>query len=372
MAVSTPQAAASRSSTGASMLSPPQIRQPYTPPPRSQDEEYDDTEAQVQPLQYSNDRLDAFPVSDAHVVESVEDMAVCASPGEYAHLPRRKKKTTVAEEDANQTLAGMLRKGIVDHQIGLSLNLILLLAMSWCVFSSLRPWLDAFFLLSYKSVLEDSTIMYGQGPRDLYFVLALIVAFTGIRAFMLDYVLTPVAAMWGVRTPRMQARFAEQSYLLLYYLIHWNWGLYLFIRDTPALSTNGDASFSGQLTNLLISLWTGYPRLLVDAGMKLFYLSQLSFWVQQIAVVHLEERRKDHYQMLTHHFVTVALLSTSYGYRQLRVGNAVLVAMDIIEIIFPVSVVIPTRLRRLPSAFEQTDILLVGEAPEVPRLAGCL
>ena len=91
------------------------------------------------------------------------------------------------------------------------------------------------------------------------------------------------------------------------------------------------------LSNLLISLWTNYPRLLLGASMKVYYLSQLAFWAQQIFVIHVEEKRKDHYQMLTHHFVTVALLSTSYGYRQWRVGNAVLVCMDIVDLIFPVS-----------------------------------
>ena len=84
-------------------------------------------------------------------------------------------------------------------------------------------------------------------------------------------------------------------------------------------------------------MWTHFPRLLVDAQMKIYYLSQLAFWTQQILVIHLEERRKDHYQMLTHHFTTVALMSTSYGFRQLRVGNAVLVCMDFVDLFFPVS-----------------------------------
>lgn len=40
--------------------------------------------------------------------------------------------------------------------------------------------------------------------------------------------------------------------------------------------------------------------------------------------------------MFTHHIVTVALLVFSYGYRQMRAGNAVLVLMDIVDLIFPV------------------------------------
>jgi acyl-CoA-dependent ceramide synthase len=87
-----------------------------------------------------------------------------------------------------------------------------------------------------------------------------------------------------------------------------------------------------------MSLWTDFPKLYVEAAMKFYYLSQLAFWVQQIVVIHLEERRHDHYQMLTHHFVTVALMSTSYAYRQWRVGNAILACMDIVDLVFPVSI----------------------------------
>lgn len=134
-------------------------------------------------------------------------------------------------------------------------------------------------------------------------------------------------------------RFAEQSYLLIYYTIYWTWGIRLFIQDTPSdLSIVGiaDRSF---ISNLLISLWTDFPKLYVGAAMKFYYLSQLAFWAQQIVVIHLEERRHDHHQMLTHHFVTVALMSTSYAYRQWRVGNAVLACMDIVDLVFPVSYV---------------------------------
>ncbi|KAK4499699.1 hypothetical protein PRZ48_010217 [Zasmidium cellare] len=67
--------------------------------------------------------------------------------------------------------------------------------------------------------------------------------------------------------------------------------------------------------------------------MKTYYLTQLAFWFQQILVIHLEDRRKDHYQMLVHHVTTVALLFTSYGFRLTRVGNVILVCMDLNDIL---------------------------------------
>lgn len=75
---------------------------------------------------------------------------------------------------------------------------------------------------------------------------------------------------------------------------------------------------------------------MLGTSLKLYYLSQTAFWVQQIFVINIEERRKDHWQMFAHHIVTVFLLFFSYGYRQMRAGNAVLVLMDSVDLIFPV------------------------------------
>jgi acyl-CoA-dependent ceramide synthase len=70
---------------------------------------------------------------------------------------------------------------------------------------------------------------------------------------------------------------------------------------------------------------------------KAYVMVQWSFWIQQILVVNIEDRRKDHWQMLTHHFVTVTLVSASYAYNQTRVGSLILWLMDVIDLFFPVS-----------------------------------
>lgn len=70
---------------------------------------------------------------------------------------------------------------------------------------------------------------------------------------------------------------------------------------------------------------------------KFYILTQLSFWVQQILVIHIEERRKDHYQMFTHHLVTSTLLYSAYIYSFVNVANVVLCIMDIVDYMLPVS-----------------------------------
>ena len=84
-------------------------------------------------------------------------------------------------------------------------------------------------------------------------------------------------------------------------------------------------------------LWTDWPQRELDGLMKGYILGQFSFWIQQVLVIHIEDRRKDHLQMLIHHFVTIALLSASYAYHQTRVANLILVLMDVVDLIFPVS-----------------------------------
>jgi very-long-chain ceramide synthase len=70
---------------------------------------------------------------------------------------------------------------------------------------------------------------------------------------------------------------------------------------------------------------------------KWYYLVQLAFWFQQILVIHIEARRKDHAQMLTHHIITCTLISVTYVYRYTRAANVVLCLMDVVDLLLPVS-----------------------------------
>lgn len=86
----------------------------------------------------------------------------------------------------------------------------------------------------------------------------------------------------------------------------------------------------------LTELWTQWPNREITGLMKGYMLAQLGFWVQQILVINIEERRKDHWQMFTHHIVTISLIFASYRYGLTRVGNLVLVLMDVVDLFLPV------------------------------------
>ena len=86
--------------------------------------------------------------------------------------------------------------------------------------------------------------------------------------------------------------------------------------------------------------------------MKGYMLLQLAFWLQQVLVINIEERRKDHWQMLTHHFITIPLIYCSYRYGYTPVGNVILVLMDVSDLFLSVGLSFnPRQLAPLPSRF---------------------
>ena len=74
----------------------------------------------------------------------------------------------------------------------------------------------------------------------------------------------------------------------------------------------------------------------MTSSVKWYYLVQFAFWIQQIVVVNIEERRKDYSEMFTHHIITCFLVFGSYTYYQTKVGNAILCLMDVLDITLPV------------------------------------
>ncbi|EHL01965.1 putative Sphingosine N-acyltransferase lag1 [Glarea lozoyensis 74030] len=139
----------------------------------------------------------------------------------------------------------------------------------------------------------------------------------------MEYVLVPLANLWGIPKKKLATRFAEQAWLWIYANTVWPIGLYIYYNSPYFFKMDG--------------LWTNWPDRELDGLLKAYVMVQWSFWIQQILVVHIEDRRKDHWQMLTHHFVTVTLISASYAYHQSRVGSLILWLMDVVDLSFPLA-----------------------------------
>ncbi|KAJ2413088.1 Sphingosine N-acyltransferase lag1 [Coemansia sp. IMI 209128] len=163
---------------------------------------------------------------------------------------------------------------------------------------------------------SDAQGRYARGREDIYFILHWAIAFTLIRATIMYKILEPFAKWYGVKSVRKVTRFAEQGWLTIYYILSNSTGLYVMYHHPHWMNTS--------------QFWANYPEghRQMTALMKSYYLIQMGFWVQQIFVLLVEERRKDFVVMFIHHIVTCNLMGWSLFTNYTRVGNAVLCCMD--------------------------------------------
>ncbi|KAI0772573.1 longevity assurance proteins LAG1/LAC1 [Irpex lacteus] len=123
---------------------------------------------------------------------------------------------------------------------------------------------------------------------------------------------------------RSVIRFAEQGWPVVYYTLQWGYGLYVH-RNVP--------------TRVLdpVDVWINYPHIPLAGPLKFYYLTQSAFYLHQILVINAEAPRKDHWQMMTHHVITVVLMLGSYFYNFTRIGVLIMMLMDLCDIFLPLA-----------------------------------
>ncbi|KZT62254.1 longevity assurance proteins LAG1/LAC1 [Calocera cornea HHB12733] len=220
----------------------------------------------------------------------------------------------------------------------------------------LRP----FFALSYPAPTPHNTNLfpqwthYGKGPLDVCFVLTWVIIFSVFREVAMAYILGPIARriLYGpkevspkssnangvrnglashepskreqARRDRQVTRFSEQGFIFIYYVVSWSFGMYIY-ANSPWAPFNPQEFFRG------------YPHTPLPAPLKFYYLAQLAEWFHQVIILNIEARRKDHWQMFSHHIITIILMITSYISNFTRVGSMILLLMDFCDFVFPVA-----------------------------------
>ncbi|KAK4074494.1 uncharacterized protein Triagg1_5090 [Trichoderma aggressivum f. europaeum] len=213
-----------------------------------------------------------------------------------------------------------LARWFVENQVGLSLNLLALLFLAHACIPKARVHTTKFFHLSYYNA---RTGKYAAGFDDVCLIAFFIVLFTGLRAGTMDYILAPFGRLFEINKKKDLTRFTEQAWLLVYYLVFWPTGVYLYYNSPAWLNMR--------------ELWTDWPNREMGGLMKWYMIAQWAFWLQQIIVINIEDRRKDHWQMFSHHIITTALISSCYCYHHTRVGMFILVIMDVVDLFLPVA-----------------------------------
>lgn len=176
--------------------------------------------------------------------------------------------------------------------------------------------------------------VYAKGFKDAFYVCTWILIWTALRAATIRYALVPLGARWVTKpkftedqkkggSKRLRKikcweknimRFAEQSWCVLFYVTYWSLGLHIAYNSPYWFNTAG--------------FWEGHPHTELQGIVKFYYLTQCGFWFHMLIVINVEARRKDHWQMFSHHIITILLIVGSYLAHFTRVGNAVLCLMD--------------------------------------------
>ncbi|KAJ7129742.1 TLC domain-containing protein [Mycena epipterygia] len=225
---------------------------------------------------------------------------------------------------------------------------------------SLSPYLAPFFGLSHPTdtpaepdSFPDSTY-YNTGPKDLCFVITCIAVMAILRDALRLGVFEPFAR-WKLardmayrRSKTMNGngkanghssavskkelrhmhrsviRFAEQGWSAAYYPLQWSFGLYVNYYLPTRIFEPTD-------------LWRNYPHIPLAAPVKFYYLTQTAFYTHQMLILNAEAPRKDHWQMMAHHVITVFLMGASYFFNFTRVGCLIMFLMDLCDIFLPIA-----------------------------------
>lgn len=213
-----------------------------------------------------------------------------------------------------------IKQLFLDNQAGIVFNLVALLYLTQLLIPRARPFTRPFWSLSHYN---PTTGKYAVGSNDIYYVFYYLVLFTGLRDGLMNGVLGPLGRRWGISKTKDVERFAEQTWMICYYCLFWPLGVYIWYSSPYFLN--------------MAELWTDWPSREITGTMKFYFLAQLAFWIQQVYVINIEKQRKDYWQMLSHHIVTIGLVVASYAYHFTRVGNLILIIMDIVDIVFPLA-----------------------------------
>ncbi|KAL9932104.1 hypothetical protein V8E36_009165 [Tilletia maclaganii] len=164
----------------------------------------------------------------------------------------------------------------------------------------------------------DHLIRYQKGYGDLAFVAFYVVVYSFIRQASTLYLFRPFAHWWGITNEAKVNRLTEQGYSLLYWGSSSLVGLYVM-------------SFQESWWYKFEHFWLKYPHWLLRPELKAYYLLQAAYWTQQalVMLLRLEKPRKDYYELVAHHLVTLWLIFWSYLINLTMIGTTVFVAMDI-------------------------------------------
>lgn len=174
---------------------------------------------------------------------------------------------------------------------------------------------------------EQGEPIYDIGVEDCYFVIHWIIILTFLRAYLMEKCFRAYAEKrLHIKSRKAKTRFREQSWSFVYYSSSFIFGVYLYVGAPYQYDID--------------ALYANWPHYQLSLLFKKYYLIAIAFWLQQIFVLNVEEKRKDHLQMFSHHIITCLLLIGSYYYYFNRIGHLILMIMDSVDVLLALAKVL--------------------------------
>ncbi|KAJ5570790.1 TRAM1-like protein [Penicillium sp. DV-2018c] len=236
-------------------------------------------------------------------------------------------KTPTRKRRKQPSLLRRCKRFAANHTWTLPLSLILCILGLYALDPTESNPLSHFIFISYKEGSADPNAIpqYGKGLWDIAFVSFYVIVLSFTREFIMQELLRPLAVA-HIKSRSKQARFMEQMYAVIYFGVLGPAGLYV-MRQTPVwyFNTRG--------------MYELFPHRTHAAEFKIYYLFEAAYWAQQAIVMLLgmEKPRKDFYELVTHHIVTLALIALSYRFHFTYMGIAIYITHDISDFFLAIS-----------------------------------
>ncbi|KAM5540479.1 hypothetical protein V8D89_005937 [Ganoderma adspersum] len=216
-----------------------------------------------------------------------------------------------------------------------SLKILLFFFVLWANWELLSPYVAEDVPNPFTPLLfishpipssSDDDPRYQKGYLDFAFLAYYIVFWSFVRQAITIYLCRPIGRWFGLKKEAKLDRFGEQGYAMIYFAFTASWGVRI-MSQLPTWWYNTKY------------FWIDYPHWGMKPELKAYYLVQAAYWCQQLIVLllGLEKPRKDYYELVAHHFVTLWLVGWSYLVNLTFIGNAVYLSMDLPDSVFALS-----------------------------------
>ncbi|KIY44123.1 LAG1-domain-containing protein [Fistulina hepatica ATCC 64428] len=169
---------------------------------------------------------------------------------------------------------------------------------------------------------------YQKGWSDIPFVLYYIFWIALFRS-IITTTSKRIAMYFGLKSETKLDRFGEQGYAMVYGSLAGLWGIRI-------MSTLPTWWFKTEY------YWIDYPHWDMKSELKRYYLIQSARWLHELLIMILgvEKPRKDFFELILHHIVTLWLIFWSYLVNLTLIGNGIFVTMDISEVFLDFSMIL--------------------------------